>query len=231
MRTAFLLLFASISLLHAQRGLRSPAYVGNLSRTSANIFFTESFEGTGYENAWTVDAGTVDPDDTTFAIGGSQNLSVQRIGSNSRVGAYWPSFGGITNRSEVGFKFAFKAVVTNVNYTVCELSSNGTVYALVQMRTTGRIRIYDSGGTINASPSEGVPAATTVWVFGLTSLSTGTGNIEISTTSTRSGVSTKMASFTGGATGQLVNRFQFAADAATVTNQFDLLSIGDAALQ
>lgn len=230
MRTALVLLFASVSLLHAQRGLRSPSFLGNLSGTPLNIILTESFEGTGYENPWTVDAGTVDPDDTSFAIGGTQNLSVQRIGVTSRVGTYWPIQAGITNRSVVGFKFAFKAVVTNVNYTVCEVSSNGTVNVLVQMRTTGRIRIYDAGGTINASPTEGVPAGTTVYLFCASYLNAGTGGIEFSTTSTRSGTASRIANFSGGATGRLVNRFQFAADAATVTNYVDLLTIADGAL-
>lgn len=99
----------------------------------AALPFSESFEGTGYENTWTetIDAGnTVDEDSTAVSpptCGGSHVLYTDTGGTNAQAFTLWDNGAGNNGDNRIRFYIKFNNVNTGDSATMEVFRLQGTV--------------------------------------------------------------------------------------------------------
>lgn len=190
----------------------------------------QGFEGTGYDNGetWTETSGSPleDPDNTEWAITGSQNLVLRRSGgTTASIRSYLAAYGGTTNQTELYGYGVIVMTTTNANNAFFQLKSNTTSYNFIRCNSSGRLAVFSSNGATSASPTDGMPTNTPVHVYWHVNNTTGAGNIEWNTSESFSGSGSKYAAFTGGQTGMLNNSLFLQSAAATSTNWMDNIKV------
>lgn len=206
------------------------AIIGVPYPTAVTIYeIKQGFEGTGYDNGetWTPDTGAPneDPDDTSFAIEGSQNLACRRTSTGCETFALFVDQGAGTNLNEIWCYFAFKTSTVTVNNILVMTRTNTTEKNFVRISATGKLQVFDSAEATSASTSASVSSNTTYHALAHWNNTTGVGDIEFATTATFTGSGTQFASFTGGETGMKFNRLVCEATTANTTNLFDKVRV------
>lgn len=233
MRTIFIFLFcASIAL--GQSGLRNPSFVGNLKPDSGVTFLlNQGFEGTGTDNGetWVLTSGAPleDPDNTEFAITGSQNIVLRRSGGTTAdAWSYFAAYGGTTNQSIVFGYGVIQTTTTNAAHVLFYCRTNTTTKNFVRVNSNARIQVFSSNGAVSASPADAIGTNTTVHIYWGINNTAGTGFVEWNTTKSFSGSGSKYAAFTGGETGMFINNLSLRAAVATTTNWMDNIKVSPA---
>lgn len=163
--------------------------------------FTETFEGTGYVNAWTEvpGTGTVDEDDTSAPTDGVQDLKISK-GATASTYAYPTN--AFTASTQITSVFTFRVSSHTSNRLVFALSNtpNGTLYVQVYVKSTGAMQIYgNSAASVSATTSDtSLADATTYWCKVIINTASGSYSAEFNTSNSFSGSGTKYASNTNG---------------------------------
>lgn len=110
----------------------------------ATYLLNENFEGAGYENAgWSTVQGTINADNTTNVLAGSQSLAVH-ANSIARYGSY-------TANDQVWVYFLFKPLALR-DWWACEiLDSTDTAVCIFQFNAGGQVTITDNAFHANTT--------------------------------------------------------------------------------
>lgn len=234
MRTLFLILLCVSASLRseAQLNIANPFYVAGVLKpaaaSGASYLIKEDFEGPGYDlqeggTAWLESNGSPyeNPDDATNPLRGSQSLSMNKSNATfPQDYKYWKNDAG-TNLSEFNVFFAFKTTSIGANNVIVHNHSNATDHAFVYLLSTGRLGIYDTDGSLVASPTDALSANTVYYIWSHWNFATGAADVEFSTTTTKAGSGSKYASGTGATSGKKANRISFLTTSTLTTNWFD----------
>lgn len=168
-----------------------------------SFYFTEDFEGTGYENSWSeVGVGTMNEDYTTDVLRGSQ--SFQLVASAADVRA----FAGLTSKSTVYGCLQIKINSVSGAPTLFSLRNTGTLLlSVLYSDTTGKLRLVM--GAITAETTDSFPIGSKVWIWFRYTAGTGSnaiGNLAFSTDGIKPTSGGKVASITNGVQTANVNR-------------------------
>lgn len=130
----------------------------------SSFLLQEGFEGTGYENTWTAaGAGTVDADETSTVITGSQSLHIALV---SQTGSTYADF---TAQSSVFVKLRIRVASTNDGtQTIATLRNGTTLLASLILAGASRvIRANAAGGSNNTSTGTGseIPVNENLYVW------------------------------------------------------------------
>ena len=131
--------------------------------SGSSFLITQGFEGTGYDNGetWTgAGTGTVDADETTTVIVGSQSLHINLV---SQTGSTYSTH---TGTGTVFVKFRLRAVSTNGGTQALATIRDGTnVLATLSLAgSPPKMRANAAGGSNNTS-LEAVPDDQDLWVW------------------------------------------------------------------
>jgi hypothetical protein len=134
--------------------------------SGSSFLINQGFEGTGYDNGetWTgAGTGTVDADETTTVIAGSQSLHITLV---SQTGSTYAVF---TGQGSVFVKFRLRVASTNGGtQTIATLRNGTTVLASLILAGASRvIRANAAGGSNNTSTGTGseVPVNQDLYVW------------------------------------------------------------------
>lgn len=232
-RLAFILalLVVALSVQADRRGLLT-SKTGAAAATT--FLLNQGFEGTGTDNGetWTLTSGSPieDPDNTEFAITGSQNLVLRRSGGTTAdAWSYFAAYGGTTNQSIVFGYGVIQTTTTNAAHVLFYCRTNTTTQNFVRVNSNARLQVFSSNGAVSASPADAIGTNTTVHIYWGVNNTTGTGFVEWNTTKSFSGSGSKYAAFTGGQTGMLLNNLSLRAAVAATTNWMDNIKISPTA--
>jgi len=129
--------------------------------SGSSLLLEEGFEGTGYENTWTAaGTGTVDPDEASTVIAGSQSLHINLV---SQTGSTYSAYSAT---GTVFVKFRLRAVSTNGGTQAIATIRDGTnVLATCSLAgSPPKLRANAAGGSNNTS-LEAVPDDENLWVW------------------------------------------------------------------
>ena len=183
--------------------LNSFIYVSAVGSAGVSYLIKQNFEGTGYDNgeSWTETVGnsTVDEDNTTNVVVGSQYLKLTRNTSGCQVTS--PTF---ANQTEIWIYLIFRtSSLTNDAFILIQ-DSGGTTHAQLQIRSSspaGGLRIYNNDALNNfQNTAAGMSVNTDYHIWGHWNLATGAADCEFQTTDTKVGSGNNFASLTGGDT-------------------------------
>jgi hypothetical protein len=129
--------------------------------SGSSFLLEEGFEGTGFENTWTTaGSGTIDPDETTVVLVGSESLQFILSGA---AGSSYVEFAG---QSSLFCKFRFRVASTNGgNQSVVTIRNGSTVLGTLTLAGANRsLRTLAAGGA-NANSTDVLPLNTDVYVW------------------------------------------------------------------
>jgi hypothetical protein len=140
----------SSTLHHRRKAFRS---------SGSSFLIEEGFEGTGFENTWTkAGTGTVDEDQTTIVIAGSQSLHINLA---SQTGNAYTAF---TAQGSLFAKFRFRVASTSSNPTIATIRNGATVLAsLILVGANRTLRV--NGGGSNGSASGTIATNTNIYIW------------------------------------------------------------------
>lgn len=166
-----LLLIASTLPLCAQLNLRDPGFIALLLRGEAGpppppaeIFFTENFEGTGYDdsnaNGWT-DTGTGDfPDYVGHALQGSHSLLLSNTPSTIAVMAPLGEF-----RPVIFAKLQFRVINQGTSPSVLAFTTNEVTQFSVRVQSdTLKLRVKNFGESLDSDGAVSIDTDYYMWV-------------------------------------------------------------------
>lgn len=127
----------------------------------SSFLLEEGFEGTGYENTWTAaGTGTVDPDESTTVISGSQSLHINLV---SQTGSTYSDF---TAQSSVFVKLRLRVASTNGGtQTIATLRNGTTLLASLILAGTNRVIRANAAGGSNNTSTDVLPVDTDLYVW------------------------------------------------------------------
>lgn len=146
-------------------GLTNVATVAAATPAASGPTFSlhQNFEGTGYDNSETWNAagtGTIDPDESTVVIAGSQSLQLVLAG---QTGSTYSEFSA---QSSVFCKCRFRVASTNSGNQVFATIRNGTtVLATFTMAGASRVLRATAAGGSNGTSTDAVPVDTDLYVW------------------------------------------------------------------
>jgi hypothetical protein len=143
----------SSTLQHRRKAFRSAG--------GSSFLLEEGFEGTGFENTWTTaGTGTVDPDEATTVIAGSQSLQFLLSGTNGS------SYASFSAQASLFCKCRFRVASTNSGTQVfATIRSGTTVLATYTMVGASRVLRANAAGGANGTSSDAVPVDTDLYVW------------------------------------------------------------------
>lgn len=162
-----------------------------------SYLINQNFEGTGYDNSesWTTQNSTIDPDYTATVLAGSQSLALSGSGGPNVYNT-----NTFTASSSVYVRFMFRiSSYPGSNSTIFRLENGTNAQTWVQLGTTGGLRLYHNGVSVDSLSNISVNTTYYIWVRYTNS---GVGEIGVSTTSTQP----TMATISNGADTQQINR-------------------------
>lgn len=202
----------------------SPAAAGG---GAASPFYTESFEGTGYQNSWIEDSAIFDEDDTTMVTDGTQCLKVTQVSSSDAA------HDAFTAQSIITIQFAFRASTTGTRTGFLEIAATegGASRGFLGINASAKPTIWgDSAGSVSVSIADSFTANTT-WFFQVVwNKSTGFYSIEANTTGTFNGSGTDYASASDGDTGVTIGALYLYSRVNSTTVYYDNIKIYSSAL-
>lgn len=176
----------------------------------SSFLIEQNFEGTGYDNGetWTeAGSGTIDPDESTVVLAGSQSLQFLLSGANGS------SYAAFSTQASVFCKFRFRVASTNGgNQVFATIRSGTTVLATYTMAGASRVLRATAAGGANGTSSDAVPVDTDLYVWieyeagpgtlsvariGWVAVADYTGKPSLASTGAKSGVSTSTSAPAG----------------------------------
>ncbi len=190
-----------------------------LNPAGVTILYSESFEGTGYENPSSETQLGFDEDDTASATAGSQNLKAL-----TPVTGYAFPNAGWTPQAVITLKFSFKVSATSADSQIIQIDSaaDGSARGYVWIQNGGAVRIYGNGaGSVDATTTDTVSAGTQYYCQAKWNKTTGVYSVEFNTSNTFTGSGNKFVSDTDGDTGTTIGGLRYYSTGATITTSFD----------
>jgi hypothetical protein len=129
--------------------------------SGSSFLLEEGYEGTGYENTWTAaGTGTVDPDEASTVIAGSQSL---RVNLSAETGS---AYAEVSAQSHLYTKFRLRVASTNGgNQTIATIRDGTTTLGTLVLIGVNRVlRVVNPGGG-NGSSSATLPTNTNLFIW------------------------------------------------------------------
>jgi hypothetical protein len=145
----------SSTLQHRRKAFRSGG--------GSSFLLEEGFEGTGFENTWTTaGTGTVDPDEATTVIAGSQSLHINLI-TPGQTGSAYADFAA---QGSVFVKFRLRVVSTNGGtQTIATIRNGTTLLASLILAGASRVMRANAAGGSNNTSTDALPVDTDLYVW------------------------------------------------------------------
>lgn len=131
--------------------------------SGSSFLIEQNFEGTGYDNGetWTeAGSGTIDPDESSVVIEGSQSLQFLLSGATGS------SYADFSAQSSLFTKFRFRVASTNGgNQVIATIRDGATVLGTLTLAGASRVLRATAAGGSNGTSSDVLPLDTNIYIW------------------------------------------------------------------